>query len=108
MGRLLRCPVCGYGMVAAKAKGENGVSYRLYQCGQYKNKGRTVCQANTINADKAEKYVIDELERVVMEPYFIEKFVKRMNEERTDAERPIQEEKKRLLSTKRKTEKADR
>lgn len=81
-------------MVASKAKGENGASYRLYYCGQYKNKGRTVCQANTINTDKAEKYVIDELKRGVMEPYFIEKLVKRMNAERSDAEHPIQEEKK--------------
>ncbi|MBU8730773.1 recombinase family protein [Cytobacillus oceanisediminis] len=105
LGRLLRCPVCGYGMVAAKARGENGAVYRLYQCGQYKNKGRTVCQANTINADKAEKYVVDELKRVVMEPYFIEKLVNRMNSDRSDAERPLQEERKRLLSNKQKNEK---
>lgn len=104
LGRLLRCPVCGYGMVAAKARGENGVVYRLYQCGQYKNKGRTVCQANTINANKAEKYVIDELKRVLMEPYYIEKIVKKMNTERSNAERPLLEEKRRLLSNKHKIE----
>ncbi len=105
LGRLLRCPKCGYGMVAAKARGENGAIYRLYQCGQYKNKGRTVCQAHTINADKAEKYIIDQLKHIVTLPYFIEKLVERMNAERSDAERPIQEERKRLSATKHKTEK---
>ncbi|REB77460.1 resolvase [Cutibacterium acnes] len=105
LGRLLRCPSCGYGMVAAKSKGENGKVYRMYQCGQYKNKGRTVCQAHSINADKAEKYVLDELNRVVTLPYFIERLVEKMNEERSDAERPLQEELNRLVSSKQKTEK---
>ncbi|GIO22252.1 hypothetical protein J11TS1_08330 [Oceanobacillus sp. J11TS1] len=92
-------------MVAAKAKGKNGAVYRIYQCGQYKNKGRTVCQANTISADRAEKYIIDELKRVVMMPYFIEKLVKKMNRERINAESPLQDEKKRLSVNKQKTEK---
>lgn len=92
-------------MVAAKSKGENGKVYRMYQCGQYKNKGRTVCQAYSINADRAEKYVIDELKRVVALPYFIERLVERMNEERSDAERPLKEEMKRLVASKQKTEK---
>ena len=68
LGRLLRCPECGYGMTAAKSRGKNGKQYRLYQCGQYKNKGRTDCQAHTINADKAEKFVIDELKRIITIP----------------------------------------
>lgn len=92
-------------MVAAKSKGENGKVYRMYQCGQYKNKGRTVCQAHSINADKTEKYVLDELNRVVTLPYFIERLVEKMNQERSDAERPLQEELNRLLSSKQKTEK---
>ncbi len=105
LGRLLRCPECGYGMTAAKARGKNGKQYRLYQCGQYKNKGRTACQAHTINADKAEQYVIDELKRVVTLPYFVEKLVDKMNNERLNAESPLLEEKKRLVNNKRKTEK---
>lgn len=50
-------------------------------------------------------YVIEEIKRVVMEPYFIEKLVGRMNSERSNVERPLQEEKKRLFSNKQKIEK---
>ncbi|MYL41245.1 hypothetical protein GLV99_06375 [Virgibacillus massiliensis] len=92
-------------MTAAKARGKNGKQYRLYQCGQYKNKGRTACQAHTISADKAEQYVLDELKRVVTLPYFIEKLVDKMNAERLNAETPLMDEKKRLLKNKRKMEK---
>ncbi|WP_106495740.1 recombinase zinc beta ribbon domain-containing protein [Lentibacillus sp. Marseille-P4043] len=95
----------GYVMTAAKSRGKNGKQYRLYQCGQYKNKGRTACQAHTINADKAEKFVIDELKRVVTHPYFIDKLVDKMNADRLNAESPLLDEKKRLLKNKRKIEK---
>lgn len=105
LGRLLRCPECGYGMTAAKSRGKNGKQYRLYQCGQYKNKGRTAFQAHTINADKAEQYVIDELKRVVTLPYFIDKLVDKMNDDRLNAESPLLDDKKRLLKNKRKIEK---
>ncbi|MCY8169726.1 recombinase zinc beta ribbon domain-containing protein [Bacillus inaquosorum] len=92
-------------MTAAKSRGKNGKQYRLYQCGQYKNKGRTACQAHTINADKAEQYVIDELKRVVTLPYFIDKLVDKMNDDRLNAESPLLDDKKRLLKNKRKIEK---
>lgn len=105
LGRLLRCPECGYGMTAAKSRGKNGKQYRLYQCGQYKNKGRTACQAHTINADKAEKHIIDELKRIVTIPCFIDKLVDKMNADRLNAESPLLDEKKRLLKNKRKIEK---
>lgn len=105
LGRLLRCPECGYGMTAAKSRGKNGKQYRLYQCGQYKNKGRTACQAHTINADKAEKFVIDELKRIITIPYFIERLVDKINDDRLNAESPLLDDKKRLLKNKRKIEK---
>src|SRR5690606_11459903 len=43
---LLKCPVCGHGMVPARSKGAGGKSYRYYVCGQFHNKGKTVCRSN--------------------------------------------------------------
>ncbi|MDC3418481.1 recombinase family protein [Aquibacillus salsiterrae] len=97
LSRLIRCPECGHGMVSAKARGHKGRIYRYYQCGQFHNKGKSVCSPNSINADRAEQQSIEELKKVVTEPYFIEKLVEKMNAERADAERPLLKEKKRLL-----------
>ncbi|MBD8026728.1 recombinase zinc beta ribbon domain-containing protein [Ureibacillus sp. Re31] len=49
LSKLLRCPICGHGMVSGKSNG----NYRFYQCGQYKAKGSTACKPNSINADVA-------------------------------------------------------
>lgn len=105
LSRLIRCPECGHGMVSAKARGHKGRVYRYYQCGQFHNKGKTVCSPNSINADRAEQQVIEELKRVVSEPYFIEKLVEKMNSEREEAEKPLLKEKKRLFQECEKTEK---
>lgn len=105
LSRLVRCPECGHGMVSAKSRGHKGRVYRYYQCGQFHNKGKSVCSPNSINADRAEQQVIEELKRVVKEPYFIEKLVEKMNLEREAAERPLLKEKKLLLHEIEKTEK---
>ncbi|WP_342535217.1 recombinase family protein [Lysinibacillus sp. FSL K6-1151] len=99
--KLLRCPVCGHGMVSGAS---NGI-YRFYQCGQYKAKGATACKAYSINADVAEKQVLDELRLTVEKPYFIDKLVATLNDQRLHAEQPLAEERKRLYSSKAKLEK---
>ncbi|WP_372402816.1 zinc ribbon domain-containing protein [Bacillus spizizenii] len=48
--------------------GASNDKYRFYQCGQYKAKGATACKAYSINADFAEKQVLDELKRTIDEP----------------------------------------
>lgn len=99
--KLLRCPVCGHGMVSGTSNGK----YRFYQCGQYKAKGSTACKAYSINADVAEKQVLDELRHTVEKPYFINKLVAALNDQRLHAEQPLVEERKRLYSSKAKIEK---
>lgn len=99
--KLLRCPVCGHGMVSGAS---NGI-YRFYQCGQYKAKGSTACKAYSINADVAEKQVLEELRLTVEMPYFIDKLVATLNDQRLHAEQPLVEERKRLYSSKAKLEK---
>lgn len=99
--KLLRCPVCGHGMVSGTSNGK----YRFYQCGQYKAKGATACKPYSINADMAEEQVLDELRLTVEKPYFIDKLVAMLNEQRLHAEQPLTEERKRVYSSKAKIEK---
>ncbi|MEK4360719.1 recombinase zinc beta ribbon domain-containing protein [Paenibacillus sp. FSL M7-1455] len=56
---VMRCPVCGHGMVAQRAtrKSKKTVEIKYtpyYQCGQFANKGTAVCRANSVRADYAE------------------------------------------------------
>ncbi len=93
LGGLLRCPVCGKGMVIGHAKGSHA-RYRIYKCGQFHNKGATACRANSINADYAEKMVFDELTRIVTDEHLLRKLVDKINYDRQNREKPLLEEKK--------------
>ncbi|CAM4488392.1 hypothetical protein PbDSM24746_21210 [Paenibacillus macerans] len=95
---LLRCPECGHGMVAGRSPGSSGRIYRYYNCGQYHNKGKTVCSAHGIRADVAEKQVFDELSRIVTNDLLLKKLVQKINTDRMNAEKPLLEEKKRIES----------
>lgn len=65
LSSILKCPHCGSPMVVTRSryKLKNGTKKvnRYYICSQYKNKGRSVCKPTTVNADKAEKLVIDKI-----------------------------------------------
>lgn len=95
---LLRCPVCGHGMVPARSKGAGGKSYRYYICGQFHNKGKTVCRSNMMRADVAEQQVLDELVKVASRPDILRKLVDKINAIRSNADAPIMEEKKALVA----------
>lgn len=49
---ILRCPVCGHGMVMHKSKG-----YYYYMCGQYHNKGIKACRTNLVKKEFIEPLV---------------------------------------------------
>lgn len=72
----LRCPICDYGTVMHKSKG-----HFYYMCGQYHNKGATVCRSNLINRDFIEKSV----ENVVFEVINNEGIIKEMIRYQEDA-----------------------
>lgn len=95
--KLIRCPQCGAGMVAGKSKGANK-TYRYYKCGTFHNKGASECSANSINADRAERQVLEEFKRIVTESQFLQRLVYKMNKERENAKQPLLEEKKHLES----------
>lgn len=96
--KLIRCPQCGAGMVAGKSKGANK-TYRYYKCGTFHNKGASECSANSINADVAERQVLEEFKRIVTESKFLQRLVQKMNKERENAKEPLIQEKKRLETT---------
>ncbi|WP_240353215.1 recombinase family protein [Cohnella algarum] len=95
---LLKCPVCGHGMVPARSKGAGGKSYRYYVCGQFHNKGKAVCRSNMMRADVAEEQVLQKLIKVALRPDIVRQLVDKINALRSNAEAPIMEEKKALLT----------
>jgi len=88
---LIRCPVCGHAHAASNTvnmvKGEKK-KIRYYSCSQFKNKGASVCSANSIRADLIEPYVLNRIIEVINNDKILEKVVERTNERLQ--EHPIQ------------------
>jgi site-specific DNA recombinase len=91
---LLKCPMCGYGMVPGYSQGSEGTRYRYYVCGQHHNKGKTVCKANSIRADIAEQEVLSRLSLLVTDPFALKMIINQVNAQRASAEKPFYEEKR--------------
>ncbi|EGT3616821.1 recombinase family protein [Clostridium perfringens] len=95
---ILRCPKCGAGMVISRTTNTlaDGTKRRIayYCCGNWKNKGTSVCNSNTIRVDKANEYVFKKIEELVSNEVMIKAVVKNINKERKDKVKPA----KRLLS----------
>ncbi|MED4353970.1 recombinase family protein [Schinkia azotoformans] len=89
---LIRCPKCGYGMVSGSSKGEKGKKYRYYVCGLFHNKGSRACSAHSIRADTAEYQVFEELKRIASEPYALKGIIDDINQKRSKAKEPINNE----------------
>ncbi|WP_414055558.1 recombinase family protein [Macrococcus equi] len=88
---LIRCPVCGHAHAASNTintvKGEKK-KIRYYSCSQFKNKGASVCSANSIRADLIEPYVLNRIIEVINNDKILEKVVEKANERLQ--EQPIQ------------------
>ncbi|WP_407672963.1 zinc ribbon domain-containing protein [Paenibacillus profundus] len=50
---LLRCPMCGHGIIGHRTKNSTGEYIRYYQCASLRSKGSTVCKTNLVRADEA-------------------------------------------------------
>ena len=94
---ILRCPKCRAGMVISRTTNTlaDGTKKRIayYCCGNWKNKGTSVCNSNTIRVDKANEYVFKKIEELVSNEAVIKAVVKNINKERKDKVKPA----KRLL-----------
>lgn len=83
---ILKCPVCGSGMVIMRSTRtrKDGSKYRVeyYCCGAWKNKGTAVCHSNSINVNKANDYVFDKLAELLNNDKLIKDIVVNINSTR--------------------------
>ncbi|SHJ87228.1 site-specific DNA recombinase [Hathewaya proteolytica DSM 3090] len=83
---ILRCPKCGAGMVISRTTNKlaDGTKKRIayYCCGNWKNKGTSVCNSNTIRVDKANEYVFSKLSELLSNEKMVKTIVNNVNKER--------------------------
>lgn len=93
---VLKCPKCGAGMVVSRTvnKLKDGTKKTLeyYACGAWKNKGTSVCNSNSIRADKAEKYVFERLQQLATNTDLIQDIVNEVNSRRMNKDEPNKRE----------------
>ncbi|MFD2386619.1 zinc ribbon domain-containing protein [Enterococcus rivorum] len=65
---------------------------RYYSCSTFRNKGASVCHANSIRADTAESFVAERLKEIVRAPQILEPLVRQLNEERLNQIQPLEQE----------------
>jgi len=61
---LIRCPDCGGLMVGVKGNYKSGYmkyAYYYYVCGTYHNKGRVVCNSNSVKVEKTDNVILQSL-----------------------------------------------
>ena len=111
---VLRCPVCGAGMVVSrtvnKLKDGTRKTLEYYACGAWKNQGTSVCRSNAIRADKAETHIFERLQQLATNQKLVRDIVATVNGKRINNDEPIKREfallNKELEQLQRKKEKA--
>ncbi|WP_254907298.1 MULTISPECIES: recombinase family protein [unclassified Enterococcus] len=93
---LLRCPECGAPMAASNVTNtlKGGIKKRLryYSCSAFRNKGASVCHANSIRADKAEAFIAARLKEIVQNHTILRDLVVQLNKELVDQIQPLEQE----------------
>lgn len=93
---ILRCPKCGAGMVIMRTtnKRADGTKIRLayYACGNWKNKGTSVCNSNAIRVDKANDHVFSKISELLSNDKMIKAIVANVNKERVKKINPAKKE----------------
>lgn len=96
MTGLLRCPECGAPMAASNVTNrlKDGTKKRIryYSCSQFRNKGASVCHANSIRADQAEQFVAERLKEIVQHPQIIKEVIQALNQEMEEQRLPLTQE----------------
>ncbi len=95
---ILKCPVCGAGMVIMRngKKRKDGTKATYYACGAWKNKGTAVCNSNAINVDKANEYVFGKLSELLSNEKMIKAIVTNINKQRKTRVAPAKKETQRI------------
>lgn len=92
---IMRCPVCDHGMVAQRAtrksKKTGEIKYTpYYQCGQFTNKGSSVCRANSVRVDYAEAEILARIQTLVNQPQLIEDVCNSINRKKNIDKSPLE------------------
>ena len=97
---ILRCPKCGAEMVISRTtnKLDDSTKKRIayYCCGNWKSKGTSVCNSNTIRVDKANEYVFNKLSELFSNEKMVKSIVKNVNKERHNKVNPAKKELERI------------
>jgi len=84
LGGLIRCKECGYAMSACFTnKHRNGKlkRYYYYRCTCINKKGWQACSTQEVSAERIEKYILENLERISLDKNYIENLVFKLNHE---------------------------
>lgn len=89
---LLKCPMCGSSMVPSHvtAHRKNGSSKTnfYYVCGNWNNKGSSVCKTNAIPAPGIEEHVLSKLEALLSQRDMLTKIISRIRLRQAEAYAP--------------------
>ncbi|HDR8244682.1 resolvase [Bacillus thuringiensis] len=93
---IMRCPVCGAGMVIGRTtnKLKDGTKRVLeyYVCGACKNKGTLVCRSNGVRTEYADAFTLGKLQRLMHSDKLIKELVKSVNSRNGKIFAPLQKE----------------
>lgn len=70
--------------------------FRYYSCANFRNKGATVCHANSIRADVAEQYVLERLQEVITYPDILTKVIGEINQQLKTNWKPWEQQQEQL------------
>ena len=89
---LLKCPVCGASMTVSRStrKRKDGTKLvnEYYSCSNWKNKGTSVCNSNSVRADKADEFVINKLIETVNNESLLKKVINNINKNKSSKLKP--------------------
>jgi site-specific DNA recombinase len=84
LGSLIRCKECGYTMSACFTnKYRNGKlkRYYYYRCTSVNKKGWQACSTQEVSAERIERYILENLERISVDKDYIANLVFKLNHE---------------------------
>lgn len=99
---ILKCPVCGAGMTISRStsKRKDGTKkvFEYYSCGNWKNKGTSVCRSNSIRVEVADKYVINKIMTVINNKSILKKVIDNINKNKSSKLQPTIDELERITN----------
>lgn len=99
---ILKCPVCGAGMTISRStsKRKDGTKKVLeyYSCGNWKNKGTSVCRSNSIRVEVVDEYVINKIMTVINNKSILKKVIDNINKNKSSKLKPTIDELERITN----------